>query len=150
MYSATVLLTIPDGAFVPTNGCVCPGPTVSAVIGAPKDISPPHEGTVFSGDGETIVISPPAGYQGSVQLIYQLPDENYTLLGLAFDPVDGGVGQQEFPEYIVDRDPTGSQITVTDALWSGGNGVSYRYGIIVQQTASGLIGIIDPYIDTEN
>src|SRR5262245_62338454 len=100
MYSATVLLTIQQ--FVPMTGIFGQSPSIVATIAPPKDISPPPypKTPVFSGDGQSITITTSRGYQGSVQLIYQLPDPRYVLLGADFKASSGDVGRLEFREVL--------------------------------------------------
>lgn len=160
MYTATVLITIPPGAFVPMSGIVENSKSIDAIIGAPKDTSPPSpQPAIFSGgSGESIQITVPAGYQGSVQLTYQLPDNEYTFVGIAFTQA-GPAPQQaqvlkestsrlEFPQVIIQRDLTGSQMIVTDECLSQFNNIVFAYVILVQHVASGNIGLIDPDIET--
>lgn len=149
MYSATVLLTIQE--FVPMTGIYGQSPSIVAKIAPPQDISPPpHPATpVFSGDGESITITVPKGYLGSVQLIYQLPDPRYVMLGAAFKSPNGGVGQVEFRGVGVNRDPYGSQMVVIDACAEECYGIDFSYVILVQEVASGNIGLIDPAIETD-
>jgi len=45
---------------------------------------------------------------------------------------------------------TGSQLTVTDACMNACVGIEYTYVILVQEVASGNIGLIDPGIENEN
>jgi hypothetical protein len=149
MYSATVLLTIKE--FVPMTGNFAQSPSIVATIAPPQDISPPpHPDTpVFSGDGQSITITVPKGYLGSVQLVYQLPDPKYVLLGAAFKSPNGGVGRLEFRSIAVNRDPYGSQMLVTDACAEECNNVEFTYVILIQEVATGNIGLIDPDIDTD-
>jgi hypothetical protein len=150
MYTATVLLEIEE--FIPMTGSFTESPSIIAKIYPPTDTSPPPpaEPPVFSGDGQTITITIPKGYQGSVQLTYQLPDSKYVLLGAAFKGPDGGVGRLEFRDVIVDRDPYGSQMTVTDACMHTADSVTFAYVILVQEVSTANIGLIDPEIETEN
>jgi hypothetical protein len=150
MYSATVLLTIRE--FVPMTGVYGQSPSIDAVIAPPQNISPPPQPTtpVFSGDGQSITITVPRNYSGSVELIYQLPDPRYVLLGAAFKAPNGDVGRQEFRDITVDRDTVNSQMTVTDACDSQFFNVDFSYVILVQEVATGNIGLIDPDVETEN
>lgn len=149
MYSATVLLTIRE--FVPMTGIFGQSPSIDAVIAPPHDISPPPapKTPVFSGDGQSITITVPRSYQGSVQLVYQLPDPRYVLLGAAFKAPDGDVGLREFRDISVDRDPSGSQMTVTDDCVQQCYNVDYSYVILVQEVATANLGLIDPDVETE-
>ena len=150
MYTATVLLNIT--AFVPMSGHVSASPSISAVIAPPHDTSPPPPPPqpVFSGNGESIVITVPRGYTGAVQLTYQLPDTRYVLLGAAYRGPHGGVGRVLFPALSVSRDPYGSQMTVTDSCANGFNNLDFSYVILVQEVTSGNIGLIDPDIKNNN
>ena len=152
MYTANVLISIQD--FVPMNGILGQSSTIVATIAPPRDTSayPPQPPAkpVFSGDGESIVVTVPSGYLGAVQLTYQLPDPKYVLLGLAFDGPNGGVGRLEFRSVAINRDVYGSQLTVTDACMNVCVGIDYTYVILVQEVASGNIGLIDPGIENEN
>lgn len=149
MYSATVLLTINN--FVPMTGIYGQSPSIDATIAPPKDVSPPPYPSppVFSGDGQSIKITVPKGYTGSVQLIYQLPDPRYMLLGVAFKAPNGDVGEMEFRDVSINRDAYGSQMTVTDSCVSECDHVTYSYVILVQEVATANIGLIDPEIETE-
>jgi hypothetical protein len=148
MYSATVLLSIQE--FVPMTGIFGQSPAIVAVVNPPEDISPPPypETPVFAGDGQSITITVPTDYLGSVQLIYQLPDPKYVLLGAAFRSPNGGAGRLEFRSAAVSRDPYGSQMVVTDACIAECNGVEFSYVILVQEVSTGNIGLIDPDVET--
>ncbi len=151
MYTATVLLSIEK--FVPmSTGEFAVSTSIVATINPPTDTSPPPKTTVpvFSGDGQSITITVPNGYKGSVQLTYQLPDPRYVMLGLAFKGPDGGVGRLEFRDVVVYRDPYGSELTVTDSCMQEFSGVTFAYVILVQEVATAAIGLIDPDVDTEN
>lgn len=160
MYTATVLITIPPDSFVPMSGLVENSKSINALIGAPQDTSPPSpQPAIFSGgSGESIQITVPSGYQGSVQLTYQLPDNNYTFVGIAFTeatpaPQAGQMLQEstsrlEFPQVIIQRDLASSQMIVTDECLDQFNNVVFDYVILVQHVASGNIGLIDPDIET--
>lgn len=149
MYSATVLLTIEK--FKPMSGVVAKSPTIDAVIGAPQDISPPPHPAdpVFSGDGESITITVPEGYNGTVQLIYQLPDPKYVILGAAFRSPNGGAGRLEFRDVDLYRDSFGSEMTVTDECLDQYYGDTFSYVILVQEVGTGNIGLIDPDVETD-
>jgi hypothetical protein len=149
MYSATVLIKI--NSF--NACCYAPGPTksIDATLSAPQDISPGAPTGVFSTKGSCICITVPYGYQGSVQLIYQLPDPRYVLLGAMFGGPNGGkgAGRLEFRSVSLQRDLTGSQMIVTDACLPEFQGDQFQYVILVQEVASGNLGIIDPDIETD-
>lgn len=145
MYTATVQLTI--NQFVPMNGIVKQSPSIGATIAAPVNTSPQPQTQVFSGDGQTITITVPKGYEGKVSLTYQLPDPNYVLLGFAFDAPDGDPGCLQFPGIEIERDPTGGDATVICSCDPDYNNVDYSYVILVQEVASGNIGLIDPDVE---
>jgi len=154
MYSATVLLKI--NSFLPMSGVWGEGPSIQAYIAPPKDISPGPEPaspiftTKTKKSGQSIVINVPNAYPGRVQLIYQLPDPRYVLLGLAFRGPNGGVGRVEFRDVALIRDPFGSQMTVTDSCDPNFDNVDFQYVILVQEVATGNIGLIDPDVETED
>ncbi len=149
MYTANVLLTIET--FVPMTGVIGQSPSIVAIIAPPKDTSAlPAPAPVFNGDGQSIVITVPKGYLGSVQLTYQLPDAKYVLLGVAFRGPNGGVGRVEFRGVGIERDLYSSQLTVTDSCVNLCNGIDFTYVILVQEVATGSIGLIDPDIENEN
>lgn len=157
MYTATVLITIAPDGFVVMTGNVNNSPSITAHLGKPTDTSPPSpQPAEFSGDGQSIQITVPSGYQGSVQLTYQLPDPRYTLIGIAFTQATPAPTQQlkestsrlEFPQVIVQRDMTGSQMIVTDDCLNQFNQVVFDYVIIVQDIQTGNIGLIDPDVET--
>ncbi len=148
MYSATIQIRI--NSFAPiTSG------QIGATLSPPNNTSAPGTGgrNVFSGSGQNILVDVPPTYVGAVQLVFQLPDPNYVLLGISVDPTaapDGtSVGRQEFRTITINRDPSGSQLTVTDACNREFGNIDFQYVILVQQVSSGAIGIIDPGIDDE-
>lgn len=153
MYTATILITIDQ--FVPMNGVVAQSPSIVAQLSPPRDTSAsqPPGGSVFAGNGESIVVTLPPTYVGSVLLTYQLPNPAYTLIGIAFRPTPTpkgtDVGRQEFRTVNIQRDPFGSQMTVTDASLRALSGIDFNYVILVQEVASGNIGLIDPDIETD-
>jgi hypothetical protein len=147
MYTATVLLEIEK--FVPMTGIYGESPSIIAKVHEPKDITPGPKTDVFSGDGNSITITVPKDYEGSVQLIYQLPDSKYVLLGAAFKGPNGGVGREEFRDIELHRDPYGSEMTVTDACMDEANDVTFSYVILVQEVSTANIGLIDPDIETQ-
>lgn len=147
MYTATVQLTIQQ--FVPMNGILSESPSIDALISPPVDTSPQPQTDVFSGDGESIIITVPPAYTGKVGLTYQLPDSRYVLLGLSFRSSQGGAARLQFPGIEIERDPTGGQITVICSCDPAGCNVDYPYVILVQEVSSGNIGLIDPDIEIE-
>jgi len=149
MYTATVLLEIQE--FVPMSGVYGEGEYITALINPPKDTSPPPypKVPVFSGDGQSIVISIPSTYWGGVMLTFQLPDPRYVLLGVAFKSDGASVAQAEFPALSTSRDANGSQMTMLDACDADDDEVFLDYLILVQEVSSGNVGAIDPEIETE-
>lgn len=148
MYIATVHLEIKK--FVPMTGIYGESPSIKALIGSPQDITPGRHAPVFFGDGESITIRIPKDYDGSVQLIYQLPDPRYVLLGAAFKSPQGGVGREEFRDIQIARDAFGSVMTVTDACMDEANDITFSYVIFVQEVSTANIGLIDPEVETES
>jgi hypothetical protein len=71
------------------------------------------------------------------------------LLGVAFKSPSGDVGQMEFRDVSINRDAYGSQMTVTDSCIHECDHVTYSYVILVQETATANIGLIDPDVETE-
>lgn len=143
MYTATVLINIAN--FVPLGSG-----NIAANLGTPIDTSPGAPTGVFSGTGEQLMITTPDGYTGGVQVTFQLPGSDFVLVGIAVDPAqsEGKTGRQEFRTVTINRDPSGSQLTVTDACVPQFYGVNFSYVILVQQAGTPLIGQIDP--DEEN
>ena len=149
MYTSTVLLAVEE--FVPMTGVFGQSPALMANISPPRDTSAlPAPQPVFTGDGETIIVTVPNKYAGTVEITYQLPDPRYVLLGLAFKGANGGVGRVEFRSVSIKRDVYGSQMTVADACLDRYNGVEFTYVILVQEVATGNIGLIDPGIENES
>lgn len=150
MYTATTQLTI--NRFVPMNGVIGDSPSIDATISPPVNTSPQPAGQkvpVFTGDGQSIRITVPSGYTGSTQLTYQLFDSRYVLLGLAFETPAKGAGRTEFSALTINRDTTSSQIIVTDECVPELAGIDFNYVILVQEVATGFIGLIDPDIETD-
>lgn len=161
MYTATVQITIDNGGFVPYNPTNPAGSSIKATIGAAMNTSAKGSGgsKVFSSDsgsGQTITITRPQGYTGAVQLTFQLASPDYVLAGIAVNsktPAGGGAsptaGRQQFRTVTINRDQSGSQMIVTDALTDDAN---YSYLILVQAVTganAGQIGAIDPDIDND-
>lgn len=145
MYTATVQLTI--NQFVPMNGIVKESASIDATIAAPVNTSPQPQTAVFSGDGQSIVITVPKCYEGKVGLTYQLPDPKYVLIGFAFDDPDDSAGCQLFPGVEIERDPTGGDATVICSCDPDYYNIDYSYVILIQEVASGNIGLIDPDVE---
>jgi hypothetical protein len=103
---------------------------------------------IFTLQNGKLTVRVPVGT--GVNIEYRLADPRYVLLGVAFNPSGPGVGagRQEFPTVTLNRDINGSTMTVLDKSLPVFLGVDYNYVILVQQVATGFIGIIDP--DLEN
>lgn len=148
MYTATVQITI--NQFVPMNGVLAQSPSIDATLGRPINTSPQPQTDVFSGDGQHIIIKVPAGYEGKVNITYQLPDPRYVLLGFAFDtPKGGDAGCIQFPGIEIERDPTGGDATVICSCDPDFYNVDFDYVILIQEVATGNIGLIDPDVEVE-
>lgn len=134
--TATLAVTInafyPIGAIYPVNY------QLALVSGNPKAFT--------LADGK-LTITVPVGTE--VQINYQLNDPRYVLLGIAFNPNGPGAGRQEFPEVVLNRTTTGSSMSVFDESLASFQGVDYTYVILVQEVATGCIGIIDPDIEND-
>jgi hypothetical protein len=78
-----------------------------------------------------------------------LSDPRYVLLGAAFKNPNGGVGQEEFRDVGIERDPYGSEMVITDACIHECNNVTYDYVILVQEVSTANIGLIDPDVETQ-
>jgi hypothetical protein len=158
MYTATVPITIAPGGFNPIGS----KQNIAATLGGPNNTSAGGP-DVFSGDGQSMTITVPPGYTGSVQLTFQLPSSLYVLVGIAVvaktPPGPGGepatsTGRRQFRTVMINRDTTGSQMIVTDACSPDDEGFVFDYVLLVQATSEapafqGQIGLIDPDIDTE-
>jgi hypothetical protein len=147
MYIANVVVTI--NTFVAANYNKGQSPSCLATLSPPQDISPQPVPGTFTQKGNRIIVSVPPGYQGGVQLIYQLADKNYVLLGAMFRGPNGGAGRLEFNTITLQRWPTSSQMTVTDACLVADYKKVYDYTLIIQDVLSGNIGIIDPEEETD-
>lgn len=147
MYTASVALQITN--FVPLNGGA-PGAQncTQASFGPVVPTSPGADAVFSNGSGSSITVTPPPGYTGSARITFQLPDPTYVLLGVAFTAPTAG--RSEFRTVSIDRDRTGSQLSITDAcLPAPFSGIDYQFVILVQQIGSNLIGAIDPDITTD-
>lgn len=82
-------------------------------------------------------------------ITFQLNDPNYVLLGVAFE-ADGTAtpssGRGQFPQITIQRSQGGSSLQVQD---QGTTQNPYSYLLLVQQVATGEIGLIDPSIENE-
>jgi hypothetical protein len=147
MYTATVQIQI--NAFNP----IAPGgPSINATLSLPTP--GPGSQTVFNQSTPTqLVVTTPKGYVGLVQVTFQLADPNNVLLGISVDPTTtpkgSSVGRTEFPSILINRDSSGSQLTVTDACLGNYANIDFDYVILVQNVPTGQIGIIDPDWDDE-
>lgn len=134
--SAVIQVTITQ--FRPLGG-VFP---ISAVIASPN---PTPGVTVVNGNIVVKTDSP-------TNLIFQLGDPAYVFIGAAFDTKtpDTDVGAFEFPVVTINRSPAGNLppncISVKDANLPQNYDKSYSYVLLVQNTVTGEIGIIDPNI----
>jgi hypothetical protein len=147
MYAATVQVTI--NKFVPACYNDGTSPSCVATLGPPQDISPVKIPGMFTQKDNCIYVTVPKGYQGSVQLVFQMPDKKYVLLGALFAGPHGGGGRTEFRDISLQRDIYGSQMAITDACRDKVFGEKYVYSILLQEVASENVGIIDPEIETD-
>ena len=94
--------------------------------------------------GNSIVV---AGSQPAT-LVFQLATPGFVFVGATFDSPAAGtdVGSTEFPSVTIDRTRQGNTLTVTDANTTQDAGKGYSYVLLVQNTVTGEIGIIDPMI----
>ncbi len=149
MYTAAIQLAITQ-----FNPIAPGGPCVSATFNPPVVTSPPGDFSVTAPGPSSLIVSVPSTYVGAVQLTFQLPDPTFILLGIAVNPTrkpegDLSLGRQEFRTVVVNRDPSGSQMTVTDACLANFVNLDFTYVILVQRVSDGAVGMIDPDIDNE-
>lgn len=123
---------------------------ITAKIGLTPGTEPDFPVTV---DGTNITLEPPAGV--SVKLVMRCLQPGYLLLGIAFasDTAISAVGQTTFPDINVRHIlsdagvPVGSELAIIDhPMIPEGEEQVFDYIILVQDVASGEIGIIDPEI----
>lgn len=134
----TATITVTIDAFFPIGSIYPISSTLALTAGDPQ---------VFNLSDDTLTITVPPST--SVVVNYVLNDARYVLLGIAFNPHGPGAGRQEFPSVTLNRTTTNSQMAVTDVSLPAAQGVPYTYVILVQEVATGSIGIIDPDIENE-
>ena len=144
-YTATINIT--NIVFTPMSGTVGATPCTEATLTLQPQPPEQPEG-IFTGDGECIVVTVPNDNPGTVVLNFTLDDSagQYTLLGLAFLPSDDGVGINEFPTISLSRSEGKSIMAVTDDYLKTDDDITFNYLILIQHTATGNIGAIDPKI----
>lgn len=132
--SISVTLAVTVAQFRPLGG-VFPITATYAIVSA----SP---GVTVTGADITIQSSQPA------TVAFQLTDPAYVFVGATFDADVSGtqVGTTEFPLITINRTSLGNTLTVADANVAKDAGTAYNYILLVQNTATGEIGIIDPMI----
>ncbi len=84
-------------------------------------------------------------------IVFQLTDKNYVFVGATFDATAAtpDVGTSEFPSVTIDRTPAGNKLTIVDANVPENLGKTYSYVLLVQNTQTAEIGLIDPNIINE-
>ncbi len=149
MYSASVSVNVTT--FVQTNGVISPDSSITATLSnlVPAAGTPPG---VFTLSGNNITAQLPEGSSEQVVLTYNLVSDDYTLLGVAFlaSGSSGHTGINQYPNYTVTREVGSSSLVLTDAALSADSGISFTYGIIIQQLSTSLVGIFDPRDETDN
>jgi len=134
----TATITVTIDAFFPIGSIYPINSTLALTAGDPQ---------VFNLSGDTLTITVPSGTP--VIINYVLNDSRYVLLGIAFNPNGAGAGRKEFPQVALTRTLSNSTMSVTDASLAAFQGVHYTYVILVQEVATGSIGIIDPDIEND-
>lgn len=81
-------------------------------------------------------------------LTFQLTEPGYVFVGATFDAVaaKAQVGTVEFPNITINRTPGGNTLSILDANLGKDAGTAYNYILLVQDTSTGDIGLIDPII----
>ena len=101
--------------------------------------------TVINGD---IIIKTCA----PVNLVYEIDSADYIFIGAAFDAntPDVDVGTDEFPLVTINRNASSKTVANTMSVYNANRpedrDKNYSYVLLVQDTTSGAIGIIDPII----
>jgi hypothetical protein len=115
---------------------------ISAVFATPN----PTPGVVVSSGNILVKTDRPTN------LVFQIGDPAFVFIGAAFDTKapDTDVGTTEFPLVTINRSSSGNLppncLSVTDANLQQNYDKSYSYVLLVQNTVTGEIGIIDPNI----
>ncbi len=135
--SLTATLSVTINQFRPLGGVFPISYTMSLVQAS--------SGITASGADITITSSQPAN------LTFQIATAGYIFVGATVDADTAGtdVGSCEFPDVSITRAASGSSLTLDDANLSNDQGTIYNYILLVQNTATGEIGIIDPNIIAE-
>jgi hypothetical protein len=83
--------------------------------------------------------------------VFQLPQPGYVFVGATFvaPGTAGDVGVTEFPMIVIDRTSKGNSLTITDANVAQNVDKVFSYILLVQNTLTGEIGLIDPAIVSE-
>lgn len=157
MFKARIKITITT--FRTTNGKFGPdqpeGSYIDAHLSDLQDISArPAVPSVFTlvrqGDDDVLKIKIPKGYHNGATVLYQLPDPNYVVLGIAFSIPDidrHDVGREVFPLIEINRDSDTSEMSIIDMCDEiPGRSRAFTYGILIQKVETGEIGIYDPTI----
>jgi len=136
------------GAITPLQATVSDWTGFKMPAGIPMPQPAP---TLTLTEGSIVVCS-----QYPVRLIFNMPDSNYVLTGIAWEEVvPNAVGEKAFPDIYVQRGSNipvpygpevvgGSSLTVTDNAQEPGN---YNYVLLIQDAITGEIGVLDPGMD---
>jgi hypothetical protein len=115
---------------------------------ASMELADSGEGAVSLSGKNLILKRPGANEEAEVDLAFFLDATNYVLLGITFSRTDGAdVGQTEFPKVLIETVSPDRKMTVCDMRQTVAN---YDYAILVQEVATGLVGLIDPEIENTN